>query len=79
MLAAVRRVIDIAIAGGHLRSDYALLGHRQTRPTECPGDRLFAEIRTWSHFEPLPTVVEAPTATTLSTTTDTTMTTTVAE
>lgn len=40
-----------AIRAGLLRPDYALLGHRQLVPTECPGDLLFNLLRTWPHFD----------------------------
>ena len=53
--AALRAVRDelprCAIRAGLLRPDYALLGHRQLVPTECPGDLLFNLLRTWPHFD----------------------------
>lgn len=39
-----------AVRAGLLRPDYALLGHRQLVPTECPGEALFQQIRSWPHF-----------------------------
>lgn len=58
MLYAVQQIIKIGIGHGHVQANYTLLGHRQTRPTECPGDRLFKEITTWPHFVALPTVAD---------------------
>lgn len=40
-----------AVRAGLLRGDYGVLGHRQlVRTTECPGDALFLQLRTWPHF-----------------------------
>lgn len=36
---------------GMIVPDYTLYGHKQVRDTECPGNRLFAEISTWLHFK----------------------------
>uniref|UniRef100_A0A2K5C3I4 Peptidoglycan recognition protein 2 n=1 Tax=Aotus nancymaae TaxID=37293 RepID=A0A2K5C3I4_AOTNA len=52
--AALRTVRDTlpscAVRAGLLRPDYALLGHRQLVRTDCPGDALFDQLRTWPHF-----------------------------
>lgn len=50
MLEAVHRLIEFGVANGNVQKNYTLIGHRQVRDTECPGDRLFKEIRTWPHF-----------------------------
>lgn len=50
MLDATQKLIAYAIDAGHLSANYTLLGHRQTRSTECPGERLFNEITNWPHF-----------------------------
>lgn len=50
MLGATQKLIAYAIDAGHLSTNYTLLGHRQTRITQCPGDRLFNEISNWPHF-----------------------------
>ncbi|XP_043550902.1 N-acetylmuramoyl-L-alanine amidase-like isoform X1 [Chiloscyllium plagiosum] len=39
-----------AVANNRIVSDYAVQGHRQHRPTLCPGERLFNEIKTWEAF-----------------------------
>lgn len=50
MLQNAKDLIALAQQGGHLRSDYTLLGHRQTKATACPGTALYNEIKTWSHW-----------------------------
>ncbi|XP_070270136.1 N-acetylmuramoyl-L-alanine amidase [Myotis yumanensis] len=40
-----------AVRAGFLRPDYTLLGHRQLVRTECPGDALFHQLRSWPHFD----------------------------
>ena len=54
MFEAVQELISQGLSINAIRSNYTLLGHRQTRYTECPGDRLFAEISTWPHFSAEP-------------------------
>ncbi|XP_026476995.1 peptidoglycan-recognition protein LB-like [Ctenocephalides felis] len=49
MLTAVKNLISCGVAEGHLKKDYVLLGHRQAVSTECPGNKLYAEISTWPH------------------------------
>nr|XP_008194895.1 PREDICTED: peptidoglycan-recognition protein LB isoform X2 [Tribolium castaneum] len=49
-LNTVHKLIAFGVEKGYIREDYKLLGHRQVRDTECPGDRLFEEISTWEHF-----------------------------
>lgn len=61
MISAAKRLIHIAVDRGHVQTNYTLLGHRQTRPTECPGERLFREIQTWPHFVNLPVVLDVAT------------------
>lgn len=58
MMESVRRVIDFGVSTGNIQESYTLLGHRQVRKTQCPGDALFNEISKWDHFEPLPLVQE---------------------
>lgn len=56
MVENVHRLIAFGVSSGKIQENYTLLGHRQVRDTECPGDRLFKEISTWKHFEALPRV-----------------------
>lgn len=53
--AALRTVRDVlpscAVRAGLLQKDYRVLGHRQlVSTTDCPGDALFRQLRTWPHF-----------------------------
>lgn len=51
----VKQLIDYGVNLGKISDDYKLVGHRQVRNgTECPGDRLFEEIKTWKHYEDYP-------------------------
>lgn len=54
MIENVHRLIAYGVTAGKIQANYTLLGHRQVRHTECPGDRLFKEISTWAHFVALP-------------------------
>ncbi|XP_068142137.1 peptidoglycan-recognition protein SB1 [Drosophila tropicalis] len=47
MLQNAKDLIALAKQGGHLKDDYTLLGHRQTKATACPGTALYNEIKTW--------------------------------
>ncbi|XP_048474041.1 N-acetylmuramoyl-L-alanine amidase isoform X1 [Rhincodon typus] len=40
-----------AVTNNRIISDYVIQGHRQYRPTSCPGERLFNEIKTWEAFK----------------------------
>ena len=51
---AVKHLIQNSIEKGILSKTHKMLGHRQVRNTECPGDRLFQEISTWEHFSSKP-------------------------
>lgn len=50
MLDLTKDFITYAIESGYLLRNYTLYGHRQIRPTTCPGDALYGEIKTWPHF-----------------------------
>jgi N-acetylmuramoyl-L-alanine amidase len=54
MLDATQSLIEYSVQNGYLSSTYKILGHRQVRSTECPGQRLFDEIGTWCHFSKIP-------------------------
>lgn len=54
MLKAVHELIDYGVAKQIIKSDYILYGHRQVRDTECPGDRLYKEIQTWTNWKAVP-------------------------
>lgn len=58
MITAVQNLIEYGVRNNIIESNYTLIGHRQTRPTECPGDRLYKEIQTWPHYSPMMDVVD---------------------
>ncbi|KDR07311.1 peptidoglycan-recognition protein LB-like [Zootermopsis nevadensis] len=53
MLSAAKSLIECGVERGSISPEYKLLGHSQTRNTECPGAALFNEIKTWPHWDPL--------------------------
>ncbi|XP_034236964.1 peptidoglycan-recognition protein LB-like isoform X2 [Thrips palmi] len=50
MLDAVEWLIRCGVDTGRIAPNYQLVGHRQVRHTECPGNGLFAVIQTWDHW-----------------------------
>lgn len=50
MLKRVKQLIEYGLTEGRIAKDYILLGHRQVRNTECPGQALYNEISSWPHF-----------------------------
>ena len=54
-LKTTQALIAAGVDMGYIRKDYKLVGHRQVRNTECPGDALYGEIQTWPHYTPYPT------------------------
>lgn len=60
MLTATKALIQHSLAIGKLSTNYKLIGHRQVRETECPGQRLFEEISGWNNFSSKPTGPEDP-------------------
>lgn len=58
MLRAARDLIGFGIEKGYIDKSFKLLGHRQVRDTECPGNRLFAEISSWPNFSLSPNATE---------------------
>ena len=53
MIQVAQEFIEYSIAIGVLDPNYILYGHRQVRNTECPGDTLYNEIKTWPHWSEL--------------------------
>lgn len=43
--------LKCAVRGAKLVSTFSIQGHRQVVATSCPGDVLFAEIKTWNGFK----------------------------
>lgn len=58
MIAAAQTLIEYGVRNNIIASNYTLIGHRQVRPTECPGDRLFKEIQSWPHYSSMLDVVD---------------------
>ncbi|KFB43563.1 AGAP001212-PB-like protein [Anopheles sinensis] len=58
MITATHKLIEYGVRQGIIAQNYTLLGHRQVRSTECPGDRLFEEIKTWPNFSPMTDIVD---------------------
>nr|CAD7256055.1 unnamed protein product [Timema shepardi] len=52
MLNLTMELVRCATSRGSVQTDYKLLGHRQVRDTQCPGDVLFEEIKKWEHWDP---------------------------
>ncbi|GBP27039.1 Peptidoglycan-recognition protein LB [Eumeta japonica] len=53
-----KALMKMGVREGYVKADYRLVGHRQVRDTECPGDALFRDVRTWEHFSPRPASAE---------------------
>ncbi|CAH1153562.1 unnamed protein product [Phaedon cochleariae] len=53
-LTALNDLISCASDTNNIRSDYHLIGHRQGRETDCPGDALFEEVKRMPHWEAHP-------------------------
>nr|AJQ21530.1 peptidoglycan recognition protein 1 [Mytilus galloprovincialis] len=49
-LKALRGAISYGIKNGHISPYYTLYGHRDKRPTDSPGNYLYAEIRNFKHY-----------------------------
>ncbi|XP_012228599.1 peptidoglycan-recognition protein SC2 [Linepithema humile] len=47
---AVTNLITHGVQNGQIKSDYKLLGHRQTWQTACPGNSLYTMIQSWPHW-----------------------------
>ena len=49
-LNAIKNLIQCGVSHGYITSTYSLYGHRDVGSTNCPGDALYQEIRTWPHY-----------------------------
>ncbi|CAF4916860.1 unnamed protein product [Pieris macdunnoughi] len=52
-----KELISAGVDLGFIKADYKLIGHRQVRDTECPGDALYEEIKQWKNYSPFPATV----------------------
>lgn len=44
-------LVKCGVSNGFLQKNLTMLGHRQVVNTSCPGDSLYSEIKTWTHYE----------------------------
>jgi hypothetical protein len=51
-LNAVRQLIECGVESNKIVVDYQLIGHRQNTAssTDCPGDALYNEVKSWPHW-----------------------------
>ncbi|CAB3246191.1 unnamed protein product [Arctia plantaginis] len=49
---ALKALLRTGVLTGKVKRDYKLIGHKQTRKTNCPGNALMKELSTWEHFAP---------------------------
>ncbi|XP_005093494.1 peptidoglycan-recognition protein SC2-like [Aplysia californica] len=47
---SVKALIKCGVDKGKIATNYTLRGHRDMGATLCPGDKLYAEIKTWPHY-----------------------------
>lgn len=47
---ATQNLISYGVADNKIKSNYKLFGHRQTTPTNCPGNSLYDLIKTWPNW-----------------------------
>lgn len=50
-LSALKNIIACGVDMGKVKEDYKLYGHRDASNTISPGDKLYALIKTWPHFD----------------------------
>lgn len=50
-LTALKNIISCGVDMGKVTNDYRLYGHRDASNTASPGDKLYALIQTWPHFD----------------------------
>nr|AAY53765.1 peptidoglycan recognition protein S1 precursor [Azumapecten farreri] len=49
-LSSVKRLISCGVEIGRLSPNYSLFGHRDVRDTDCPGNALYKNMSSWTHF-----------------------------
>ncbi|XP_014228390.1 peptidoglycan-recognition protein SC2-like [Trichogramma pretiosum] len=50
---AVQLLIEYGISSNKINEKYSLIGHRQAGHTNCPGDKLYELLKTWTHWTKL--------------------------
>ncbi|XP_063791826.1 peptidoglycan-recognition protein SC2-like [Pseudophryne corroboree] len=48
---AAKSLIQCGVSKNYIRKNYTLKGHRNVFPTDCPGNTLYNNIRTWGRFK----------------------------
>uniref|UniRef100_A0A0K8WML6 Peptidoglycan-recognition protein LB n=1 Tax=Bactrocera latifrons TaxID=174628 RepID=A0A0K8WML6_BACLA len=51
VLEKLQQLITYGTQMGHIQRDYVLLGHRQVKSTDCPGNRLYNTLKEWPHYK----------------------------
>lgn len=49
-LSKVKELMDWLLTEGYVANNYTVHGHRQVRATECPGNKLYDEIKKWPNW-----------------------------
>ncbi|XP_068623386.1 peptidoglycan-recognition protein LB-like isoform X2 [Battus philenor] len=49
-----KSLIAAGVELGYIKPEYKLVGHRQVRNTECPGNTLYQNVKAWDHYVPFP-------------------------
>ncbi|XP_013167550.1 PREDICTED: peptidoglycan-recognition protein LB-like isoform X1 [Papilio xuthus] len=49
-----KALIAAGVELGYIKTNYKLVGHRQVRDTECPGDVLYNNVKSWEHHVSFP-------------------------
>ncbi|XP_023021419.2 peptidoglycan-recognition protein SB1 [Leptinotarsa decemlineata] len=50
----LKQLIECGKDNGKIVSGYHLIGHRQGKPTNCPGDALYEEVKKMTNWDPNP-------------------------
>lgn len=50
-IAKAKELIAYGVSLGYLASNHIIYGHRQVGSTECPGNNLYTEIKTWPKWK----------------------------
>ncbi|XP_066285430.1 peptidoglycan-recognition protein SC2-like isoform X2 [Branchiostoma lanceolatum] len=51
-ISAGKALILLGVEKKKVVTNYTLYGHRQVRPTECPGNEFFKLVTQWDHWKP---------------------------
>lgn len=51
---AAKQLIELGVKEGYIAKNYKLFAHRQLSTTQSPGEKLYQNIKTWSHWSSTP-------------------------